>query len=591
MQEYLEMERPMKKNIRRILPILLILLILASVIWYLFIYDRDFTRDMLLQTARFFENQGDHTTAAWFYDRAYDQSGGDDNVAIELAEHFKELGNYTQAEVTLSRAIAEGGSAELYIALSETYVEQDKLLDAVNMLDNITDEAIRQQIAALRPAAPTADPAPNYYNQYIPVTVLSDGGSLYLTTDGTYPTTAAGVSDGIITLTAGENTIYALSVSDKGLVSPLAVFGYTIIDVIEEVTFTDPFMDTAVRDALGFSSADTIYSSDLWTLTELTLPEGADSYLELSNLPYLQSLTIEGGHAETLDGLNTLTSLQELIIRNADLRTADLLIVAGLPNLQKLTLSGCGLSGLDNLSTASQLTYLDLSENSIRDFSALSFMSGLTYLDLSHNILSSLNAASALTGLQTLKAAGNALTSLSPIAGCTALKELDVSDNDILSLSGLESLTAMEKLNASGNALTNVLPLAALTAVKELDISNNSLTDISCISNMTALEFFYFSHNQVTVLPTWQRPCALVTIDGSHNLISSLEPLAFYENLNYVLMESNNILSVEPLIYCGNLIKVNVYNNPITDVSALTNPGGEDGEHTSSVIVIWNPLG
>ena len=581
----------MKKKVKRILPILLILLIIASMIWYLFIYDRDFTRDMLLQTARFFEGRGDRSTAAWFYDRAYDQSGGDDAVAIELAEHFKESGNYTQAEVTLSRAIAEGGSAQLYVALSRTYVEQDKLLDAVNMLDNITDEAIRRQIAEMRPAAPTADTPPNYYNQYITVTVLSDGGSLYLTTDGTYPTTTDGISDGVITLAGGENTVYAITVSDEGLVSPLAILGYTIIDVIEEVTFTDPAIDAAVRSALGFDSAAAIYSSDLWTLTELTLPEGAGSYLELSHLPHLQKLTIQGGSAETLDGINSLTSLQELTVRDADLRTADLLIAAALPNLQSLTLSGCGLSSIDNLSTAARLTYLDLSDNSIRDFTALSFMADLTYLDLSHNALTSLNAASALTGLQTLKVSGNSLTSIVPISGCTALKELDISTNAIASLSGAESLTALEVLNASYNDLPNVLPLETLTGLRTLDVSNNSLADISCLSSLTALEFFYFSYNQVTALPEWEPSCALVHIDGSYNRISQIGTLANYENLNYVLMESNEITNVDSLATCPNLIKVNVYNNPVDDVSALLNPDGLGEGESTSVTVIWNPLG
>jgi hypothetical protein len=54
----------MNKNIKRALPILFGIIIIASMIWYLFVYDQDFTRDMLLQGARFFENRGDHAVAA-----------------------------------------------------------------------------------------------------------------------------------------------------------------------------------------------------------------------------------------------------------------------------------------------------------------------------------------------------------------------------------------------------------------------------------------------------------------------------------------------------------------------------------------------
>lgn len=576
----------MNKNIKRALPILFGIIIIASMIWYLFVYDQDFTRDMLLQGARFFENRGDHAVAAWFYDQAYEQSNGDENVAIELAEHFKANGNYTQAEVTLSRAIAEGGSVQLYIALCKTYVEQDKLLDAVTMLDNIADKAIRQQISDLRPAAPTADIAPGFYSQYIPVQITPSTGSLYITTDGEYPSTAGGSSDGRLTLVGGENTIYALSVDSNGLVSPLAIFGYTISGVIEEITFSDQALDTAIRKALNFDSDDTIYSSNLWTIKELILPDGAGSYAELAYLPYLEKLTIGASTANSLEGLASLTSLTELTVTQATLRTSDLLIVASLPNLQRLTLSGCSLSSIDNLSGAKHLQYLDLSDNSIRDFSALSYMDNLTVLDLSHNALTSLNDASAMAGLTELDVSYNSLTSIVPISGCVALTKLDVSNNMITSLSGVEALTGLLELNASGNTVTSVTPLSSCTALTRLDISGNSLTDITCLSVLTKLQYFSFARNAVLFLPDWENDCALVTIDGSYNQITSVAPLSGCEKLNYVLLDYNTISSVDTLAKCPNLIKVSIYGNPVTDVSALTNPDG----HEQSIIVIWNPL-
>ena len=142
-QNFSKRSAHMKRALKRILPILLGIVVIVSIVWYLFVYDRDFTRDMLLTQARFFEGQGNHTVAAWLYDQAYRQSEDNESVAIELAEQFKAAGNYTKAEYTLSNAIADGGSAELYVALCKTYVEQDKLLDAVTMLDNITDAAVQ----------------------------------------------------------------------------------------------------------------------------------------------------------------------------------------------------------------------------------------------------------------------------------------------------------------------------------------------------------------------------------------------------------------------------------------------------------------
>ena len=210
----------MKRTTKRILPILLGIVLIASLAWYLLVYDVGFTRDSLLFGARLMEENGKHTAAAWLYDLAYKQSGGDAQVAIELAEKFKENGNYTKAEVTLSNAIANGGTAELYIALCKTYVQQNKLLDAVTMLDNIADPAIRDEIYALRPAAPSVSPEGGFYSQYINVDISWDGGWLYVSTDGEYPTTDTPPSSGNLMLNGGETIVQALSVAENGLVSP-----------------------------------------------------------------------------------------------------------------------------------------------------------------------------------------------------------------------------------------------------------------------------------------------------------------------------------------------------------------------------------
>ena len=180
----------MKKALRIILPILLVLVILASAVWYLMIYDPDFTRDVILSTARSFDNSGHHNVAAWLYDLAYRQSDGGDNVAIELANHYKSIGNYTKAEYTLSSAISDGGTVELYVALCQTYVEQDKILDAISMLSNIKDPEIKATIDLMRPASPTFDLAPGFYSQYVTVNIKSEDSDLYINTQGEYPSTS-----------------------------------------------------------------------------------------------------------------------------------------------------------------------------------------------------------------------------------------------------------------------------------------------------------------------------------------------------------------------------------------------------------------
>ena len=536
---------------------------------------------MLLTQARYFEEKGSHTISTWLYNQAYRCSDNSEEVAIELAEQFKTAGNYTKAEYTLSKAIADGGSADLYIALCKTYVEQDKLLDAVTMLDNITDNAIREEIYAKRPAAPTISPDPGFYNQYITVTVSSESGKLYLTTNGEYPTIASGPSDGSLTLVGGENTIYALCVGDNGLVSSLSIYGYVISGVIEQVKLADPVVDSTVREIPNYDADRAIYTSDLWGITDLVLPAGVETYEDLSLFTHLQTLSITTSNGESLQSIANLSHLTKISITGSPLSSADLTVIGSLPNLTSLTLSDCGISMINDLASLTGLTYLDLSSNSIKELSPLSFMTDLAYLDLSHNALNSLNAISSLDTLTYLDISYNSLTSLTPIAGCTALTELNVSNNALTDLGGIEAMADLATFYASYNDLTDVSALSECLAISRLEISNNALTDISAVGQLTNLQFLDFSHNEVTELPQWSYDNKLISIDGSYNALTSVSSLAGYTYLNYVLMDYNEITYIKDLRNCSVLVKVSVYGNPVKDAKSLTD---------LKIIVNYNPL-
>lgn len=310
----------MKKAINVIVPILLIIAILCCIGWYLFVFDRDFTRDVLLQQARHSDLNGNAKLAAWFYNLAYEHSGKDQNVAIELAEQHKADGNYTKAESTLSRAIANGGTVELYIALSKTYVEQDKLLDAALLLDKIADASIKAKLEKLRPAAPACDPMPGFFSQYISVDLATDSGTLYYSLDGEYPSVEDAPYAEPIQLPAGETVIRAVCVNDNGLVSPMSILGYTIGGIIEQVTFTDAAMEASIRTLLKVDADKTLYTNDLWEIQEFTVPTEAASLDDLALLPYLKKLSMDGKQLKDLSCLAPLAELEELSMTNCRFR-------------------------------------------------------------------------------------------------------------------------------------------------------------------------------------------------------------------------------------------------------------------------------
>lgn len=571
----------MKKFIHILIPIALAIAIIISTCWYLMVYDRAFARDILLTCARFSEDHGSHGVATWLYNKAYSQAGHSDEVAIELAEQYKKIGNYTKAEFTLTNAISDGGSIELYIALCSTYVEQDKFLDAANMLNNVTDPDIVRQLEQLRPAVPAALPAPGFYSQYISVALESVGNKIFATNSGQYPSTRDIYVDPI-PLHDGENTIHAIAVSENGLVSPFAIFGYTVGGVIERVEFTDPAMEAAVRAVLNKSEDAEIFTNDLWTIKSFTVPTEAKDYSQLKHMIFLEELTVDKGASGQLVHISSLSSLRSLTVQNTSVSQDELKIIGALPVLENLVITDAGLSSISPLDNSTGLKKLVLSKNAIHSIDAIKAMTQLEELLLDNNALTDLSALSALTNLRKLDLTANSITSLAPLSEMSLLTHLEASNNLISDLGELGKLTKLVYLSLANNKLTDVGVISSCSELTQLDMSTNEVTQIVDLAKLNKLMHFNFSNNKVTEIPAFDKDCALVTIDGSNNAISSLEPLSGLSNLNTVNMDYNTqINSVAPLANCPVLIKVNVYATKVTEVTVLTD---------QSIEVNYNPV-
>ena len=560
----------MKRILKGIVPLLLIVCIIISIGWYLFVYDREFTRDFLISQARFFDGRGNADFAARLYDMAYDYTGKDEDVAIELANQYKADGNYTKAEYTLTNAIADGGTADLYIALCKTFVEQDKLMDAVAMLDNIADPVIKAQIDAMRPVAPVATPEPGFYNQYISVEFVDSGATLYCTTNREYPSIEDVPYTEPITLPGGETILYALHVADNGLVSPLTVVGYTISGVIEEAKFADPAMEQALRELLKLEEDDKLMTDLLWEITEFTVPADAQVLTDLALLPHLEKLTVQDHKLDSLNALASLTGLRELDLSGSRFPADQLKFIAGLPALEKLILSNCGLSTIADLAGAMNLNYLDLSNNTLRNLEPLIPMTTLEELYLQHNAIVNLDALMALSALRTLDVSFNSISNLAPLAACGSLTWLNAGNNLLTALNGIDTFPALTHLYVDHNSLTDADILAKCTGLIELDISNNDLINVTALSTLVNMVKFNCSHNELLELPTFPKECVLSVLDASYNDIISIYPLRNLTELTYVYLDYNEISNIDLLADSYRLVMVNVYGNPIEDVSQLT---------------------
>lgn len=560
----------MKLFLKRCVPFFVGLGILASIGWYLLVYDREFTRDILISQARHCDARGNTDFAAKLYDLAYDYTGKSEDVAIELANQYKADGNYTKAEYTLTNAIANGASVDLYVALSKTFVEQDKLQDAVAMLDSISDPAVKAEIEALRPEAPVPVPDPGFYNEYIQVDFTVNKGTIYYTTNQEYPTISRDPFSEPIELPSGETVFYAISVDHTGLVSPLTIVAYTINGVIEEAECADSVMELALRQQLGLEEGEVMMTDRLWEIREFTVPADVQQLTDLRLLPNLEKLVIQNRRLDDLTFLTALPNLIELDLTDSRFAASELKYVAGLTKLEKLTLTNCGLSTIADLAGSTSLKYLDLSKNTLRNLEPLIPMTTLEELYLQHNAVTALDALIALTSLKKLDVSYNSITSVNVLAACTNLTWLNAGNNMIRSVNGMGAFPSLTYLALDHNDIWDISALGNITTLEELNLSNNHLTVIGELGNLHALTKLNCSHNEIANLPIWDKEDPLTTLEASHNIITSLDPLYGLQELTYVYLDYNQLTDLDILAYCPRIVMVNAYGNEIKDVTALT---------------------
>ncbi len=532
----------MKHALKIILPIVLILAIIIGACCFFLIARRDVTESIFVYWGEHFYEAERYSRAVAFYKAAMRFAPKDAELAIRLADAYKKSGNYTKAEYTLVSAITQiPDSVSLYAALSKTYVEQDKLLDAETMLSRITNDAVRTQIDALRPAAPVIEPESGNYSEYIDVTVTGSSGTIYAVCNSDFPASERDLYTGPISLEAGESRIVALSVAENGLVSDAVYAGYTVGNVVEEVKLSDAGLDAYVRELLGKTAGSAIMSDELWAIEELDLPDTVASLEDLSYFSGLRALSLHHGTGLDLSVLSQLPTLRSLDLSGCTLSSAAMNTIVTLPELTSLNLSGCAVAEIDTLISLQKLETLDLSNNTVSDLTALS----------------------ALLALKELNLTNNPIASLSNLKNCTELETLYAGQCAITRIAGLADHTKLKTLVLSGNQITDISALAGCTALETLDLSGNSISDISVVSGFKQLVDLNVSSNQITELPQFDADTPLWHVDVSHNQIESLAGLEGNLSVNFINADYNRIKSIAKLESCIMLVKMNLWDNPV----------------------------
>ncbi len=564
---------------KKLLITLLVFLLLGGLIFGLLFFF--WTAENLATLGDRAMSEEDYAKAASWYSRAAEMAPENSEYTIALCDAYMAVGNFTKAERSLVNALRAAPSAELYCKLSRVYVAQDKLLDAQEMLDQVSDPTISAQLAELRPAAPSFSYESGEYDKYISIELSAPAGSIYYSLNEQYPSTANTAYAEPISLVAGENHISAIVLSEDGLVSTLAVADYLIYGVVEEISFRSPELDAYVREALYLPRTASITTQDLWAFTELTVTAEVTDYTDLQYFVNLTSLTIQGSTVQDYSFLAYTPELVNLDLSGSKLTAETVALIGTLSKLETLNLTSCGISNIAPLAGNTALTALYLGENSISDLTALSGMSALTELDLNSNAITSLSGLEKLTALSSLDLSENNITDLSPLSACTRLETLNASGNQISSVSALTAMNRLSTLNLSKNKLSDLSPLAACTALTRLEAAQNAVSDLEFITALKTLNYLDVSYNQITALPVLEAAFPLQQINLAYNQLEEISSLAGLISLYYVNVDYNTELEdIECLASCYLLTKVDAFGTKVTEVKKLLD---------MSVIVNYDP--
>lgn len=207
------------RALKILIPLLLIAALLMAAAWFFLSYRPDLTSSFCLRQAQNARDAGRSRSAIRWYGYALSLTPADSQISIDLANAYAQDGNYTKAEYTLVSAITnDPENLELYLELSKTYVAQDKLLDAEQMLSRTANENIKRQLNELRPAPPRLSPEGGEYTDFLSVSLSYSGDTACLSLDGDFPSLEKDLYAGPVALEEGETTAMAVTVDRKSVV-------------------------------------------------------------------------------------------------------------------------------------------------------------------------------------------------------------------------------------------------------------------------------------------------------------------------------------------------------------------------------------
>lgn len=223
----------------------------------------------------------------------------------------------------------------------------------------------------------------------------------------------------------------------------------------EEILFKSAAIEEKTREILAKPDG-AITKADVLVITEFEID--ADCAAPFKDLQWFQNLERVRLHdcgVESLDGVEKLTALKYLWVRNNDI--TDIEPVGELTELVEFSCAG----------------------NPIIDYSPVSGLKNLEELQIGDNGFSytNIDAIADLTKLTSLYAPWCGIDDISALKNLTELKYLNLFHNQIEDISALEKLDKITYLNLGINKIADIAPLSGLIKLTDIDLRDNKISE------------------------------------------------------------------------------------------------------------------
>lgn len=268
-------------------------------------------------------------------------------------------------------------------------------------------------------------------------------------------------------------------------------------------------------------------------------------------------------------------------------------------SVQTLIISEKEITSIDGLQYFENLSYLDITKNSIPDLTPIMNLRNLSTLLISGNpvvdysplvkifntlkqrdfdirisiydqkiksaVQAKLNKKDSnftvedVLKIKELNLSGRGLSDLQGLQFLVNLTDLDLSDNNISNLQHINNLDGLKRLVLDSNKIESLDYLANLNALEELSFENNSVTDISVLSKLVSLKKLNLSNNKILSIDSLKNLNGLKELYLSGNYISDLSPANEY----YLALELKDFVLDVEIVQRFYIDKKNYYVNDI----------------------------